>query len=174
MLFISLLACSPADPGLDSGGKQDSTPSANIPGLVINEFLASNLTINTDAAQEYDDWVEIYNPTSTIVQFDGFYLTDDEAEPTKYALPAGRGINAQGFQLIWCDDDIDQGDDHAAFKLDKAGGYLGLYYVAEGEDAVRIDALEYAGQTEDVASARVPDGSSEWTQQTPTPGASNG
>ena len=37
--------------------------------IVINEFMADNGTTITDPAGEYDDWIELYNPTSNPIIF---------------------------------------------------------------------------------------------------------
>lgn len=175
MLLFALIACSGNDAGTDdsAGGKDPKAPVA--PPLVINEFLAANDTINADQAGEYDDWVEIYNPSDRIVQFTGLYLTDDRTgQPTQWALPDGQGISAGGYALFWGDGQVEQGIDHLSFKLNKAGDEISLFYVVDGFDPIQVDAITYEAQTPDLSFARVPDGALEWVQGAPTPNASNG
>lgn len=192
MLSILLLACSgtgvttdDTSPAADADTDTDADTDADIeaPPIVINEFLAINDTINSDNAGEFDDWVEIYNTGSTIVQFDGLYLSDDDQNPLKWALPSGQGIDGGGHKLFWADDDdgegtdtgsgVDQGEDHMSFKLSADGEALYLTYSAGGQ-SVQVDAIEYGKQQPDVSAARVPDGSLDWAYGTPTPEASNG
>ena len=52
--------------------------------LVINEILAMNNSINFDGYGEYDDWIEIWNNSSAIIDLSGFYLTDKVNNLTKW------------------------------------------------------------------------------------------
>ena len=46
--------------------------------ILINEFLASNATINQDPDfYEYADWIELYNAGISNINLNGYYLTDD-------------------------------------------------------------------------------------------------
>lgn len=175
MLLLTLFACNGSDGvGLDDTGNP-TNPDIHAPPLVINEFLAANDTVNADQMGEFDDWVEIYNASNHIVQFSGVYLSDDrQNQPTRWAFPEGEGIDAGGYYLIWCDGQVEQGTDHASFKLNKAGDQLNIFYVEGGADPVQVDAITYDAQTPDMSFARVPDGALEWVQGTPTPNASNG
>lgn len=172
MLLTSLLlACS--DDG--SGDTSDDRPALQGPPVVINEFCARNDAANADEMGEFDDWIEIYNTSDTIVQFDGLYLSDDFETPTKWALPTGQGIDGFGFALVWADGTPEQGDHHTSFKLSGTGEPLAIYYVEDGYDPVRVDAIEFQAQAPDTSSARVPDGTLTWVPgSTPTPNASNG
>lgn len=188
-LLLSLLAACSGSVKTDDtapGGDTDSGSSLRAPPLVINEFLASNDSTNQDNAGEYDDWVELHNTGTSIVQFDGLYLSDDPENPLKWALPSGQGIDGGGFALFWADDDdgitddtgdtaasVSQGDRHMSFKLNAKGEALILTY-AEGGESVQVDAIEFGRQQPDISAARVPDGSLNWAYGTPTPNASNG
>ncbi|GDX82901.1 hypothetical protein LBMAG42_47120 [Deltaproteobacteria bacterium] len=177
LLALALFACSTDD---TIGGDTSDTgtlPTITAPPLVINEVLASNTTNNSDNTTEFDDWVEIYNNGDTILQLDGFYLSDDEAEKTLFALPAGVGIDAHGFIGIWCDGQPEQttaSEYHTSYKLDRKGDEVYLNY-AEGNQIVTADSVYWeAEQTPDVSAARVPDGAENWVNQAPTFEASNG
>lgn len=182
-ILFSLLFLAACDGGTETdtaGGKDtDDTGGGSItaPELVINEVLAANDTINADGAGEFDDWIEIYNASDAIVQLDGFYFTDDVETPQQYELPAGRGLSPGDFLLIWCDGQPEQQtatELHAAFKMDKAGDTLFLYYY-DGDQRAQADAIEWTDkQTADISAARIPDGSLEWERTNqPTPAAAN-
>ncbi len=69
-----------------SPGHDDPDP-APLPGLLVNEALT-----HTDPPQV--DAIEIFNPTAAAVSLGGWWLSDDVAQPQKYAilpqeLPAG-------------------------------------------------------------------------------------
>lgn len=175
MILLALLACNGSESPSDDSGSTKPAKTPTPPPLVINEFLAANDTVNADEAGEYDDWVEIYNTSDHLVQFTGVYLTDDrETQPTRWALPEGEGIEAHGYALFWGDGTPEQGTTHMSFKLNKAGDELNLFYVVDGFDPIQVDAITYEAQTPDMSFARVPDGSLDWVQGTPTPAATNG
>ncbi|MEM6967454.1 MAG: CotH kinase family protein [Bacteroidota bacterium] len=73
--------------------------------LVINEFMASNDATVADQDGEFDDWVELYNNSSTIIDLEGYFLSDDANEPTKWAFPAGTQIASNGYLVVWTDND---------------------------------------------------------------------
>ncbi|MDP2317637.1 MAG: lamin tail domain-containing protein [Pseudomonadota bacterium] len=188
LLLPLLLACAGTNDiavGDDTSGDTDTnTSSLTRPTVVINEFLAVNDTTVADSAGEYDDWIELYNTGTAIVQFEGLYLSDDPGVPLKWALPSGQGIDAAGFALFWCDDDDgegdsgapSQGDRHTSFNLSSGGETLVLTYAVGGE-SVMVDAIEYGSQQPDISAARIPDGNEgadAMQYGTPTPDASNG
>ncbi|NQS98695.1 MAG: CotH kinase family protein [candidate division Zixibacteria bacterium] len=146
-----------------------NTPLENPSALVINEFLAINNTINTDPAGEYDDWMEIFNPTTDTIQIRGLYLTDELARPTKWAFP-DTAILPESFILIWCDDDPEQGPLHATFKLSGGGEQAGLF---DRDGVTSIDTITFSAQQEDISFGRYPDGENAWYFMTPTPENTN-
>jgi len=73
---------------------------AQTQSVVINEFLASNGTILADEDGDYEDWIELYNPTAEPINLDGYTLTDKPDIPNKWTAPAVT-IQPNGFLLIW-------------------------------------------------------------------------
>jgi Lamin Tail Domain len=143
-----------------------------LPPLYINEFMASNATTIADEAAEYDDWVEIYNAGPDAIDMAGFHLSDDPSDPQKFLFPSVM-IEAGGWLLIWCDNDLDQGPLHAPFKLSAGGEFIGLYDRAE-YSYYSIDSLTFAAQVTDVSFGREYDGDPIWQSfLIPTPGYSN-
>src|SRR4051812_37544375 len=72
-------------------------------GVVINEILASNNTVNADEDGDYNDWIELYNTGSASVNLNGFGLSDDPAVPYKWVFP-NVTIAAGAYRLVWCSD----------------------------------------------------------------------
>ena len=148
------------------------SPAVNTSQVVINEFLARNDAINTDGAGEYDDWVELYNPTSKDVFLNGMYLTDNSDDLTKWQFPfGGVGIASNEYLLIWCDDDLNQPGLHANFKISTDGEFIAL---VAGDGVTIIDSLTFGPQSADVSYGRNPDGSDTWEYFiSPTPAVPN-
>ena len=99
--------------------------------VVINESLASNAACVADPQGQYDDWIELYNPSGAPVDVGGMYLTDDLAFPLQYRIPSdfptSTTIPAHGYLIVWADGDTGIEGLHASFKLDANGEAIGLF-----------------------------------------------
>lgn len=139
--------------------------------LVINEFMADNETTIADPQGEYDDWIEIYNGSSDILDLSGMYLTDDLGEPDQWAFP-DTSLEPSGFLLVWADNDEGDPGLHTNFRLSANGEEIGLF-MEEAGGMVLIDQVAFDLQSEDTSCGRYPDGSTIWSQLSPTPGWEN-
>ena len=72
-----------------------------------------------DEHGETDDWIELYNGSDFDVNLQGLYLSDDPDELSKWQIEEPLTIPAKGFVLIWLDNQPDQGNNHASFKIEK-------------------------------------------------------
>ncbi|MFZ5481530.1 MAG: lamin tail domain-containing protein [Myxococcota bacterium] len=179
-VFVFFAACSG---GSDPSKDDTAAAGPDVPAVVINEFVADNKTyadpdgdpVDTGDLGEFDDWIELYNADDAAVPLDGFYLTDDLDQPTRWALPTGVTLEPGEFYLVWADGQPEQGDgNHADFSLEKNGETLGLYFATDGGEAW-ANKVDFGEQATDRSSARIPDGSMDWEAGVePTPGASNG
>ena len=126
--------------------------------VVINEFMASNNNTieDPDEVGEYPDWIELYNTGTQSIDLGGMYLTDNLSLPMKWQIPAGITINPGEFLVFWADDDDEQGDYHANFKLSAGGEEIGLF----DSNGVPIDSIDYTTvpQTTDISYGRYVDG----------------
>ncbi|MEW6196828.1 MAG: CotH kinase family protein [Bacteroidota bacterium] len=141
--------------------------------LVINEFLADNVNSTADPVGEHDDWIELYNPTSSPITLTGMYLTDKRDNPAKWQfIDANLVLNPGEFIVIWCDENHNDGQPgyHANFKLSKGGEFIGL---AASDGVTWIDSLTFGAQQTDISYGRFPDGSVSWRSLSPTPGSAN-
>lgn len=167
-LIISLLFTFSCD--IDEGEGVPDEPSDYKDILFINEILASNDAVNMDndgAVNDYDDWYEIYNSSSNPVDILGFQTYDSGTEGDPHTFPTAT-IPANGFLLIWCDDEAT--GIHTNFKL-SAGGDKVVLLDASGK---LIDEKEFIAQTTDVSIGRNPDGGENWESfSAPTPETSN-
>jgi spore coat protein H len=150
---------------------KQSFPLTNGP-LQINEFLASNSTTLADDFGEYDDWVEIYNPTSSRVWLGSLFLSDKMGSPGKYKFPF-EYLESEAFYLVWLDGQPEQGEDHAPFRMNSGGEKLRLSN-RPAEGYTIIDSVTFGLQATDVAMGRSEDGSVTWIAfNQPTPGFPN-
>ena len=87
--------------------------------VVINEYSCSNISTITDNFGEYEDWVELYNPTGAAINISGYYLSDKASNPTKFQIPTGVSVPANGFLKVFCSNKnlFTAGNIHTNFKL---------------------------------------------------------
>jgi hypothetical protein len=148
------------------------TTAPNTP-VVINEFLASNTAAHPDPQGEFDDWIELRNLTPDPVDLSGRYLTDDPANPRKWPFPPGTTIAADGFLLVWADEDGPATPGlHANFKLSSSGEQIYLIDTDANLNAV-LDTITFGVQEIDRSFGRAPYDSDIWATMPPTPGAAN-
>jgi hypothetical protein len=55
--------------------------------LWINEIQAVNSHTIVDDFGEYDDWIELYNGSDSIINLAGLYISDDPGNLRKWRLP---------------------------------------------------------------------------------------
>jgi hypothetical protein len=123
--------------------------------VYINEFLADNLSDVYNENFQYEDWIELYNTHSNPLELSGIYLTDDYSNPTKFMFPQNTVIPANGFLIVWADNDASTASYvHANFKLGAAGEQLMLRTAA----GVVLDSVTFGPQTSDKSMARCPNG----------------
>ena len=164
--------------GLEITEGTDPTNTADFPNtllpLRINEIMARNSTGISDGDGEREDWIEIYNPNTTAVNLDGYYLTDDEFLLTQWNFP-NVTIPADGYLLVFAsgNDRLDGGGNpHTNFQLNSNGEFLAIVR----PNGTTIDdsfAPEYPEQFTDVSYGPPPAGGAAVYFGSPTPGAVN-
>ena len=141
------------------------------PALYINELMASNSSTIADATGDFADWIELYNATGSPINLAGLFISDDPNNPTKYQLPAGLSVPANGYLILWASGSPSRGAAHLPFGLAAGGEFLGIY--APGDTAV-IDSVSFATQRPNISWGRKPNGTPDWAYLVPaTPNASN-
>jgi hypothetical protein len=145
------------------------------PSLFLNEVMAANSATLKDPQGQYDDWIELYNPSSAPIDAGGLYLTDDPEAPAKWQIPTGNKsittIPAWGFLLVWADGDTKDSGLHTSFKLDSDGDAL---YLFDADGHTVLDSVEFGRQTPNISYGRYPDATGDWQfLMFPTPGMGN-
>jgi len=142
--------------------------------LYINEVSSYDSTFVADEYGELDDWFEIYNPNNFAVDVDNYYVTDSAANKTKYHFASGFSntiIPANGFLLVWADEDSHEGVLHTNFRFSSLGEEL---YLTLPDAHTVVDSVIFGPQTFNHSWGRQSDGDSTWIDFTiPTPGFSN-
>lgn len=151
----------------------ETDPAYSPKPLFINELMASNTSTITDPWGEYEDWIEIFNPTPYPVDLGGYFISDNPLQPNKFRFDTSTTatiIPPYGHLLLWADDMPTQGPLHLNFKLSVSGEAVCLYDTL----LVLIDSVQFGPQADNISYGRYPDGYSNWrTFGTPTPGTSN-
>ncbi len=142
----------------------------------INEWMADNVTTLADPADGlFKDWFEIYNPSATVADLGGYFLSDTLTNRTQWAIPPGTIVPAGGYLLVWADNtpglnNPSDADIHASFSLSKKGESIALF-APTGET---IDVVTFGAQSADVSQGRFPDGNTSiFFMTNPTPRAAN-
>jgi len=137
--------------------------------VVINEFMASNDVTAADQDGDFDDWIELYNNTNASIDLTGYSLSDDGSDLTQWTFPSGTSIEANGYLIIWADEDANQDGLHASFKISASGETL---YLVNTSGEI-VDEITFETQTTDVSYGRNPNGTGDFETMTPTFNAEN-
>lgn len=150
-------------------------PAAEIPNIVINEFLASNLGGLADEDGQMVDWIELHNASAVTQNLAGWALTDDPDQPGRWQLP-DLTIPAGGYLIVFAsgnDRSVAGQELHTNFKLSRIGEFLGLFNNELPRAEVDTLAPMYPEQRGDYSFGR--DTSNAWKYfAVPTPGVANG
>ena len=137
--------------------------------MVISEFMASNASNIPleegellDGNGESSDWIEIYNPTDTAVNLDGWYLTNNDSNLTKWQFPNGLEVEPGEFLIVFASDKTFElypdnypyldsaGDYHTNFNLDKDEDYLALV-ASDGKTIAHEYTPQFPDQLTDIS-----------------------
>ena len=137
------------------------------PAIIINEVCSRNGFLEVDKAYLGEDYIELYNTTNQPIDLNGWWLSDDVAEPQKSCL-GDITIEAKSFILLYADG-RSEGSHSLNFKISPDGEKL-ILSDAEGNqmDLVYVPELEM-----DTVYGRTRDGSFSWEILDATPGMSN-
>ncbi len=119
---------------------------------VITEFMASNSSTLEDVDGDFEDWIELFNPTAQTIDLDGLHLTDNENNLDKWQIPAVQ--LAPGEHLVIFASGKDRDDPlaelHTDFSLRAEGEYLALVDT-DGVTVLQDFGEEYPPQVPDVS-----------------------
>ncbi len=154
--------------------------SAPPPPISINEFMASNKKTLHDEDGDSSDWLELYNAGNKEVSLNGWYLTDEATNLTKWRFPSvvlqGAGAkNTNSYLVVFASGKNRTalpGQMHTNFKINNSGGYLAL--VDPTTNIISEIGPSFPAQIQDVSYGRdVADPNLLGYFPTPTPGRQN-
>ena len=131
--------------------------------------MAGNVNAVADQNGEYDDWVELYNGNNFNLNLNGYYLSDNENDLTKWTF-SNAIIPAYGYLIVWCDTaGNSQSGLHTTYRLsaDQEEVYL------TDPTGLVVDAVHYVNMINDKGFARVPNGTGAMQYQSHTYNAIN-
>lgn len=137
--------------------------------VVINELMASNSVSVADQNGQYDDWIELYNNSTSAIDLSGWHLSDDISNLGKWTFPNGTIIGGNGYLIVWADENGSQAGLHANFKLSAAGESL---YLLDPQLRIAQEII-FGQQQTDLGFARVPNGTGDFVIQPHTFNANN-
>lgn len=142
--------------------------------VVINEYSAANYDTYTDNYGEYEDWVELYNPTANAIDINGWALSDKVNNPLKWTIPSSFIVPAGGTAIIYCSgrDELIAGDAHSNFKITQTKG--NEVFMLSDAGGVLQDSIRVLPNQDSHSRGRQTDGAAVWSVfQTATPNATN-
>ena len=114
--------------------------------------MSNNESTVADMDGDFSDWVEIYNPDEEDINLEGYFLTDNSNNLTKWTFP--KVILKSGEYLIVFASgkeknfQIEPDEIHADFELSSSGEYLGLIS-PDGKTVVSEIAPKFEKQNDD-------------------------
>lgn len=79
------------------------TAEAGLAQLRINELSASNSSVLQDEDGDFSDWIELHNPTTDTLYLSNLFLSDDDQDLQKFALPPVY-ISPSGYHVLFASD----------------------------------------------------------------------
>ena len=142
--------------------------------ILINEYSGANYDTYTDNYGEYEDWIELYNPSPNDVDLNGWFLTDKTNNPTKWMFPSSFVVPSLGTVIVYCSgrDEINANNAHSNFKITQTKGNEVL--MLSDASSTFQDSVKVFPNQNSHSRGRETDGSANWSVfTTATPGASN-
>lgn len=140
-------------------------------GVVINEVMASNRG-SVPNGTATPDWVELHNSTGQPVDLAGMSLVDGLNDGARFVFPNGTVIEANGWLVVWCDDDSKLPGLHTGFALGADGQTVSLLARTDQGEQI-LDTVTFGLQLPDQTIARDNESLGQWRLAKPTPGEAN-
>ena len=119
-------------------------------GLVISEVMAANQSGLQDEDLDHPDWIELLNAQSSSQSLDGWYLSDDPGNLTKWAFPSNIVLTPYQNWAVFASGKNKFGNayPHTSFTLPKEGGTILL---VQPDGTTVASQITYPAQVDDVS-----------------------
>jgi len=156
-----------------TGGSPGYSNALLASDLLINEFAAHTDLNDTNYPDHIsNDWIELFNSSTSSIVVSNYYLSDDPAALDKWPIPP-TNLPPGGFAAY---DEVTgfHNPTNIGFGLSKDGEQI-LLSCLPGTAADRVvDAVRYRAQENGIVSGRFPDGAPDFHElEVPTRGATN-
>ena len=138
--------------------------------LCINEIMQSNIDCIMIEHDFPDSWVELYNPTDSVISLKDYYLGTSNDVSLAFQITSSSIIKAKSHLILLCDKESK--GLHTNFRLESTSP--GILYLFDASKAA-VDSLSYpAMPAANIAYGRSSDGVADWGWELiPTPGNAN-
>ncbi|WP_169853001.1 lamin tail domain-containing protein [Anaerohalosphaera lusitana] len=162
-------------PSVVPGGSPGYCDAGTLPPLdsiKINEILAHS---HSDAP----DWIELHNTTDEPINIGGWFISDKEAEPTRYRIALGTVIPAGGYLVLYEDQHFGNPSDpgcNTPFAFSENGETAYLRSASSHQPTGYVEQEDFGPSATGVSFGRyeLSDGTHDFTaMRTQTPGQPN-
>ena len=105
------------------------------PLVWLNEVMTLNTTGLADGQGEREPWIELYNSGVSPIALDGFFLTDDYVNLTRWPFPPGATIDPGQFRVVYADGEPAEtaaSEWHTSFRLTNGTSSVALTRLVNG------------------------------------------
>ena len=149
--------------------------SRNLLAALVTEFMAINDSALADDVGRFSDWIEVHNPSDQPISLNGWYLTDDADNLSRWQFPDDAELGPGEYKIVFASGDNrvgPEGEIHTDFRLNGGGEFLALVR-PDGQTVEHGYLPEYPDQVADISFGLSSDASEQGFFSVPTPGAAN-
>ncbi|MTI88828.1 MAG: PKD domain-containing protein [Balneolaceae bacterium] len=84
----------------DDGATDQASTTATITDPVVNYILFSEIFYDTPGTDADEEWIELYNPTTSQITLAGFTIIDNNGTGSSYTFPSGTVIEAESYFTV--------------------------------------------------------------------------
>ena len=132
-----------------------SVPNILHAQIFINEISICNVNKELDPNYDYSGWIELYNCSNTDINIKNLYFSDDSEQPLKYKISDDRILPAQGYAVVWLNDELI--NSKTGYSLDTDADDGGFLSVADKNGNI-YDTMNYGQQYPNISYGRPVDG----------------
>jgi len=148
--------------------------------LRINEVCSSNTNVIADHLGNHEDWIELKNTSSGLIDLNLYYLSDSQSNITKFRFPVGSYIAPNEIILVWAVNNVTPiinpyGDYWGTnFAVSAAGEPVVLsYYDSISELIIVVDFMPVTAIPSNYSFGRIGDNPEWYYFASPTPREDN-